>query len=66
MKLFKVTAFINIEAAGAGGKEVVFQTGPQHPWLAVSWARHAPYPVGNSLAQEMFQAGLIPSDTDFR
>ena len=44
----------------------MFQAGPDHPWLIRTYAEAAPYPYAQALGQEVFQSGLIPSDTDFR
>lgn len=61
-----VKTFVNLEACGAGGKEVLFQTGPNCPWLVEIYANVVPHPHGTVMAEELFQSGVIPSDTDFR
>eukprot|EP01083_Nonionella_stella_P066496 175140_1 len=61
-----IRAFINLEAAGTRGAEILFQAGPRNAWLALAYAEYAPYPAGNSILQDVFETGLIPGDTDYR
>lgn len=56
---------VNLEAAGHGGKIILFQTGPNAPWL-LNYYNKVPHPYAQAAGEEIFQSGLIPSDTDFR
>ncbi|KAG8179332.1 hypothetical protein JTE90_011596 [Oedothorax gibbosus] len=58
--------FINMEACGAGGKQMLFQADRENTWLLQAFANGAPFPQGSVVAQDIFQNGLIPSDTDYR
>ncbi|XP_059614556.1 endoplasmic reticulum metallopeptidase 1-like isoform X2 [Phlebotomus argentipes] len=61
-----ITALINLEATGSGGKEILFQAGPGAPWLLNLYAKYAKHPYGAAMGEELFQGGFVPSDTDFR
>jgi Peptidase family M28 len=61
-----IRAFLNLESVGSGGKEILFQSGPKHPWLIRHYARAVRHPNGQAAAEEIFHSGVIPSDTDFR
>nr|XP_017033140.1 endoplasmic reticulum metallopeptidase 1-like [Drosophila kikkawai] len=57
---------INLEVAGSGGRDILFQTGPNKPWLVKYYQHYAKHPFATTIAEEIFQGGLLPSDTDFR
>ncbi len=61
-----VKAFINMDAAGSGGREILFQSTIRNQWMMNYYNRHAPRPMSTSLGEEIFQTGVVPSDTDFR
>ncbi|KAJ4748999.1 Endoplasmic reticulum metallopeptidase 1 [Rhynchospora pubera] len=58
-----IGAFIDIEASGSGGIDLVCQSGPSS-WPTRVYAEVAQYPMANSVAQDFF--GIIPGDTDYR
>jgi len=41
-------------------------SGPKNAWIAKLYAEQAPYPNGNTMAQSIFQSGVIPGETDFQ
>ncbi|GAB4829348.1 hypothetical protein Ancab_019018 [Ancistrocladus abbreviatus] len=58
-----VGAFINVEASGTGGPDLVCQSGPGS-WPSLVYTKSAIYPMANSAAQDLFS--IIPGDTDYR
>ncbi|XP_073130207.1 uncharacterized protein [Henckelia pumila] len=58
-----IGAFIDVEASGTGGFDLVCQSGPGS-WPSYVYAQSAVYPMANSAAQDVF--GAIPGDTDYR
>ncbi|KAG2706640.1 hypothetical protein I3760_05G113100 [Carya illinoinensis] len=58
-----VGAFINVEASGTGGLDLVCQSGPGS-WPSHVYAQSAVYPMAHSAAQDVFP--VIPGDTDYR
>ncbi|XP_020805193.1 endoplasmic reticulum metallopeptidase 1-like [Drosophila serrata] len=57
--------FLNLEGGAGGGRELLFQTGPNHPWLVEYYKMHAKHPFATTVGEEIFQTGSMPSDTDF-
>ncbi|KAL5055448.1 hypothetical protein RYX36_036130 [Vicia faba] len=58
-----IGAFINVEASGTGGPDLVCQSGPSS-WPSNVYAEAAMYPMATSAAQDVFP--IIPGDTDYR
>ncbi|KAL5289343.1 hypothetical protein ACFFRR_009468 [Megaselia abdita] len=61
-----IKALINLDSAGCGGREILFQSGPNHPWLMKYYKKFAKHPYASTIGEELFQNDFIPSDTDFR
>jgi hypothetical protein len=58
-----IGAFINVEASGTGGIDLVCQSGPGS-WPSYVYSQAAVYPMAQSSAQDVFP--VIPGDTDYR
>ncbi|KAH8300216.1 hypothetical protein KR044_011587, partial [Drosophila immigrans] len=61
-----VRAVVNLDSAGSGGREILFQSGPDHPWLMKYYGNHVAHPFASTIGEELFQNGFIPSETDYR
>jgi uncharacterized membrane protein YuzA (DUF378 family) len=59
----RLRAFINVEAIGATGPGMLFESGPRAGELLRAWASAAPSPRGSSYATEIYKR--LPNDTDF-
>ncbi|XP_002005471.3 endoplasmic reticulum metallopeptidase 1 [Drosophila mojavensis] len=59
-------AMINVDSLGAGGRELLLRSGPFHPWLIRHYKAAAKHPFGTTLAEEIFETGIINSKSDFR
>ncbi|XP_053676564.1 endoplasmic reticulum metallopeptidase 1-like [Anopheles nili] len=60
-----VATFINLDVAANGGREIMFQSGPHYPFLMAYYRDHVRRPYANTLGEEVFQMGLVPSFTDY-
>lgn len=60
-----VKAFVNLEAQGIGGREILFRSGPRHDWLIRKYSEAVPRPFGQVFAEEMFETDVLKSGTDF-
>ncbi|WP_328342670.1 M28 family peptidase [Micromonospora sp. NBC_00421] len=54
---------LNLEARGATGPVIMFETSRNNAGLVAAFGRGAPHPVGTSFAVEIYRA--LPNDTDF-
>lgn len=63
--IFPVSVLVNLEVVGTGGKDLMFQTTEEHPWLMNIYHHNVPNSFATTVAEEIYQNGLIPSDTDF-
>lgn len=61
-----IRGLINLDSCGSGGREMLFQSSQKAPWFVEQYANSVPHPFAVVAAQELFEANLIPSDTDFR
>jgi len=61
-----IFSFINLDSGGVGGNSLLLQSGPGNSWMVGLYSTVSRAPHGSVIAQDVFQSGLVPSDTDFR
>uniref|UniRef100_A0A182LUP9 FXNA-like protease n=1 Tax=Anopheles culicifacies TaxID=139723 RepID=A0A182LUP9_9DIPT len=61
----KVRTFINMDVAANGGRDIMFQAGPKYSFLMKYYRDYVPHPYCTAVAEELFQADLVPSETDY-
>lgn len=59
-------AHINLESIGSGSAYFLFRLGPGAPWLARAYRDAVTRPYGSVCATDVFNAELIPAETDFQ
>jgi uncharacterized protein (DUF433 family) len=62
----QIQCFINLESTGSGGRELLFRSGPKHDWLVRMYHESSPHPFGQSLAEELYETGILQGRTDFQ
>jgi hypothetical protein len=62
-RMARVAVVVNVEARGASGRSMMFETGPGNARLVALYARAVAHPAANSLAYEIYKR--LPNDTDF-
>lgn len=60
-----IKAYVNLEAQGIGGRELLFRSGPKHNWLITKYRQSVKNPSGQVFAEEMFETNILKSRTDF-
>lgn len=60
-----IKAFVNLDAQGASGKEMLFRSGPKHDWMVKKYRESVPNGFGQVFGEEMFETGILNSGTDF-
>ncbi|KAF9974958.1 hypothetical protein BGZ73_001546 [Actinomortierella ambigua] len=58
-----VKAFINLEGGGSGGPSLLFRASAYD--IVRYYAHNAPYPHASVFANDLFDTGIIDSDTDY-